>query len=86
MPYCFQPIALQDRFIRFPQCICTVGHTGSHCESIIDPCIDYPCYVGVECNNSNINGNLTAVCGPCPSGLVGDGRKCYGMYYPDIDN
>lgn len=67
-----------NRFIDFEQCICPVGFGGPHCEIKIDSCKDLPCYVNVTCTNTPVNGSIIAKCAPCPAGLTGDGRKCYG--------
>ncbi|XP_034729420.1 von Willebrand factor D and EGF domain-containing protein isoform X1 [Etheostoma cragini] len=39
------------------------------------PCSRRPCYLGVQCFQST-HVSAGFVCGPCPSGLHGDGRTC----------
>lgn len=74
----------EDRFIQYPECICTEAYTGRHCQTPIPPCNESPCFPNVTCTNKRVsNSSLNdyiAQCGPCPSGLTGDGKKCYGKF------
>ena len=65
--------------VDYDQCLCKVGFEGQHCEIVLDPCKDNPCFPGVNCtNNFTIPESPSADCDPCPSGFDGDGRKCFG--------
>ena len=48
--------------------------TGQFCEVIEDFCVTDPCYPGVHCES--IPGSFK--CGPCPSGMEGNGSYCQG--------
>ena len=69
-------------------CNCSAGYTGSRCESNIDGCMVNPegCYPGVNCTDqpppAGING---FTCGPCPTGLTGNGRTCTGKGPPELN-
>ena len=58
-------------------CSCSAAWTGDFCELDRDGCEDDPCFPGITCVDAiaPLEGNQ---CGPCPTGLVGDGFKCYG--------
>uniref|UniRef100_A0AAY4ES42 VWDE protein n=1 Tax=Denticeps clupeoides TaxID=299321 RepID=A0AAY4ES42_9TELE len=53
-------------------CLCPPGMTGMTCEEDVDECMVSPCFPGVACRNTL--GSF--VCGPCPTGLSGDGQNC----------
>jgi len=57
-------------------CSCSAAWTGDFCELDRDGCEDDPCFPGITCVDAiaPLEGNQ---CGPCPTGLVGDGFKCY---------
>ncbi|XP_069504725.1 von Willebrand factor D and EGF domain-containing protein isoform X2 [Ambystoma mexicanum] len=55
------------------RCECTAGLTGRNCQVDVDECASSPCFPGVICLNTFGSYH----CGPCPSGLEGDGRVCF---------
>ena len=57
------------------------GWEGRYCESDKNGCSEVICFQGVECYDVPAPGS-GAVCGICPSGYVGDGEKCTGIYMP----
>ena len=57
-------------------CNCHVGFTGSHCDIEIKNCTIDSCYPNVTC----FKNSETISCGPCPTGLSGDGKNCEGDY------
>ncbi|XP_033114121.1 uncharacterized protein LOC117114557 [Anneissia japonica] len=58
------------------QCDCTPAWTGFDCSMDYDSCLDGPCYPGVTCFDA-VAPDVNATCGNCPSGLEGNGFKCY---------
>ncbi|XP_033098103.1 uncharacterized protein LOC117102007 [Anneissia japonica] len=58
------------------QCSCSLAWTGYDCSEDYNACIEEPCYPGVICID-NIAPAENATCGGCPTGLIGDGFKCY---------
>ena len=58
-------------------CACDAAWTGDFCEVDRNGCEDGPCFPGITCvdNIAPLDGNT---CGPCPTGLEGNGFKCYG--------
>ncbi|XP_074620010.1 uncharacterized protein LOC141878862 isoform X3 [Acropora palmata] len=60
-----------DRINNF-SCVCNVGYTGRHCDVIIAKCSNDSCYPGVSCMDKTV----PISCGPCPSGLTGNGKNC----------
>lgn len=67
-PLC--PLALLMSPFQLAACRCEDGYSGPFCQSPLDPCAQ-GCFPGVSC--SSYSG-----CGPCPTGLTGDGRHCSG--------
>ena len=65
-----------NNLLTYEDCICPLGHVGAYCEEKIEFCLEDPCFEGVNCTNNATA--LSADCGPCPYGYVGDGRKCAG--------
>ncbi|XP_061442199.1 von Willebrand factor D and EGF domain-containing protein [Rhineura floridana] len=59
-------------------CICLPGFEGRHCQEDPDKCKSRPCFPGVACFNTIDS----YYCGPCPSGLYGDGKRCYAEIKP----
>ncbi|XP_071948055.1 uncharacterized protein [Antedon mediterranea] len=57
-------------------CICTSAWSGADCSEDFDACSDDPCHPGVTCKD-NLTPEVGNTCGNCPSGLIGDGFKCY---------
>ena len=69
------------------QCICQDGYTGQYCDTMVTTtattisyeapslCNPSPCYPGVSCSHQD----WYFTCGPCPSGLTGDGITCVAM-------
>ncbi|XP_068679238.1 mucin-like protein isoform X1 [Montipora foliosa] len=60
-------------------CACQGGYTGRFCDSEIDACElnGQPCYQGVDCIDLPPPANISGyTCGPCPSGLTGNGAQC----------
>ncbi|XP_072047055.1 uncharacterized protein [Amphiura filiformis] len=57
-------------------CICTPGWLGNDCSVDLDSCVENPCYPGVQCIDRPPP-EVNATCGGCPSGLMGDGFKCF---------
>ncbi|XP_030057028.1 LOW QUALITY PROTEIN: von Willebrand factor D and EGF domain-containing protein [Microcaecilia unicolor] len=54
-------------------CECTSGLKGSRCQEDIDECGNSPCFSKELC----VNTFGSFYCGPCPTGLQGDGKNCY---------
>ncbi|XP_033120224.1 uncharacterized protein LOC117119508 isoform X1 [Anneissia japonica] len=65
-----------DDMFSLVKCICPKAWSGIDCSEDYDACLDDPCHPGVTCrdNEAPEEGNT---CGLCPSGLIGDGFKCY---------
>ncbi|XP_043926723.1 mucin-4-like [Protopterus annectens] len=60
---------LNDSSLYQATCQCINGYVGSNCQSQPDPCSSTSCYANVSC--------ITAKdCGPCPTGLSGNGIHC----------
>ncbi|XP_068725626.1 mucin-like protein [Montipora capricornis] len=60
-------------------CACQGGYTGRFCDSEIDACElnGQPCYQGVDCIDLPPPADISGyTCGPCPSGLTGNGAQC----------
>ncbi|XP_068697609.1 mucin-like protein [Montipora foliosa] len=60
-------------------CACQGGYTGRFCDTEIDACElnGQPCYQGVDCIDLPPPANISGyTCGPCPSGLTGNGAQC----------
>ncbi|PFX12900.1 von Willebrand factor D and EGF domain-containing protein [Stylophora pistillata] len=53
-------------------CNCYAGFTGRNCDILIANCAKDSCFPNVTCYEK---GN-SIICGPCPSGLTGDGKRC----------
>ncbi|XP_071940998.1 mucin-like protein [Antedon mediterranea] len=60
------------------ECECPPGYTGSNCSKDYDACEDEYCYPGVTCID-NPPPSVDASCSTCPTGLDGDGIKCYDI-------
>ncbi|XP_033095614.1 mucin-like protein [Anneissia japonica] len=60
------------------ECDCTPGYTGSDCRTDYDACEDNVCYPGVTCVDEPPPSE-TATCSKCPTGLEGDGFKCFDI-------
>ena len=71
-----------NNLLIYGECTCQPGFEGAFCQSAISYCSQYPCFEGVNCTDNYTS--HTAVCGPCPAGLIGDGSKCYGMIFSSI--
>ncbi|XP_033100756.1 G surface protein, allelic form 156-like [Anneissia japonica] len=66
---------LNNRFA-VSECNCPAAWTGTDCSDDYNACLDEPCYTGVACFDQMAPlANVT--CGSCPSGLIGNGFKCY---------
>ena len=55
----------------------SLAYTGRFCEVDVDGCSEMTCFEGVQCTD-NPAPQIGATCGPCPTGLQGDGMKCIG--------
>ena len=69
-----------ERFNILP-CVCQNGYTGAFCEADLDACEEnsQPCYPGVQCSDLKPPANESGFeCGPCPTGLTGNGIECTG--------
>ncbi|XP_062974385.1 von Willebrand factor D and EGF domain-containing protein-like [Elgaria multicarinata webbii] len=53
-------------------CNCPAGWKGLTCQEDINECEDNLCFPGASCTNTM----GSYACGKCPSGMMGDGRKC----------
>ncbi|XP_043926717.1 mucin-4-like [Protopterus annectens] len=60
---------LNDSSLYQATCQCINGYVGSNCQSQPDPCSSTSCYANVSCSTGT-------GCGPCPTGLTGDGIHC----------
>ena len=69
-------------------------YTGQFCELNVNRCSMLSCFEGVNCSDNR--GRSRATCGPCPTGLTGDGLQCTGIeshhcnyitlrFYIDVD-
>ncbi|KAM9007522.1 mucin-4 isoform 4-T4 [Ara ararauna] len=56
--------------LQLAACRCEGSYSGPFCQDPLDPCAQ-GCFPGVHCDS-------LAGCGPCPSGLTGDGQHCSG--------
>ena len=68
-----------NNLLTYGECTCRSGFTGAFCEDQVSYCLQEPCFEGVNCTDNFTSGS--ADCGPCPSGYIGDGRKCFGIAY-----
>ncbi|XP_033124345.1 uncharacterized protein LOC117122747 [Anneissia japonica] len=75
---------LDDGFAIAP-CTCHPAYTGIDCSQDFNACADAPCYPGVLCTD-NVAPDPNATCASCPSGLVGNGFKCYDYDECMVDN
>ncbi|PIK46326.1 putative fibrillin-1 [Apostichopus japonicus] len=66
---------LEDHFA-VATCLCPPAWTGDDCSEDYDACLDNPCFPGVTCKDE-IAPEANATCGQCPTGLDGNGFKCY---------
>ncbi|XP_049426100.1 von Willebrand factor D and EGF domain-containing protein isoform X1 [Epinephelus fuscoguttatus] len=60
------------------RCECPVGLRGITCLEDINECERKPCFPGVQC----INSFGSYGCGPCPTGMVGNGTICTAVVRP----
>ena len=51
---------------------------GHFCSEDVDGCREIGCFEGMICFDIPAP-EVGVICGPCPEGFLGDGRKCYGM-------
>ncbi|XP_077996690.1 uncharacterized protein LOC144449997 [Glandiceps talaboti] len=59
-------------------CDCPPAYGGDFCDNDYDACQDDPCYHDVTC--TDLPAPKTGYeCGDCPSGLTGDGEKCFDV-------
>ncbi|XP_077996691.1 uncharacterized protein LOC144449999 [Glandiceps talaboti] len=59
-------------------CDCPPAYSGDFCDNDYDACQDDPCYHDVTC--TDLPAPKTGYeCGDCPSGLTGDGEKCFDV-------
>ncbi|XP_075617406.1 mucin-4 isoform X3 [Balearica regulorum gibbericeps] len=64
-------VTLGRSSLQLAACRCEGGYSGPFCQDPPDPCAQ-GCFPGVDCDSHT-------GCGPCPSGLTGDGRHCSDM-------
>ena len=67
-----------NNLLNYGECKCQSGFTGAFCQTPVSYCLQKPCFEGVSCTNVT---SQSADCGSCPTGYIGDGRKCYGMSF-----
>ncbi|XP_042369030.1 LOW QUALITY PROTEIN: von Willebrand factor D and EGF domain-containing protein [Plectropomus leopardus] len=60
------------------RCECPAGLRGVTCLEDINECERKPCFPGVQC----INSFGSYGCGPCPSGMLGNGTTCTAVVRP----
>lgn len=65
-----------NNLLAYGECTCKPGFVGGLCETSVSYCSEEPCFAGVNCTDNIVN--ATADCDKCPTGYIGDGRKCYG--------
>ena len=53
------------------------AYTGRFCEEDVDGCAMQSCFEGVNCTDNQAP-QTGATCGPCPTGLEGNGMRCTG--------
>ena len=68
-----------NNLLVYGECTCPSGFTGAFCQNSISYCTQDPCFEGVNCTDNFTS--QSAVCDPCPTGYIGDGRKCFGMLF-----
>ncbi|KAJ8038277.1 Mucin-4 [Holothuria leucospilota] len=73
--YLFDANVVEDKFA-VVACDCFDGYDGDFCEDMYDACQNTPCFVDVPCFDQ-LPPSENFTCGICPSGLIGDGVKCY---------
>ncbi|XP_018097646.2 mucin-like protein [Xenopus laevis] len=56
-------------------CNCSDAWTGIYCEDDFDGCLENRCFVNNTCNDTKAP-DIGFTCGPCPSGMIGDGIDC----------
>ncbi|KAM4711415.1 von Willebrand factor D and EGF domain-containing protein [Anableps anableps] len=61
------------------RCECPAGLRGSRCLEDVNECDRNPCFPGVQCFNSI--GSFS--CGPCPKGMLGNGKTCSAVFRPN---
>ena len=71
-----QPI---NNLLFYGECSCAPGFAGAFCQETVSYCTEDPCFEGVNCTDNATT--KAADCDPCPTGYIGDGRKCFGMYH-----
>ena len=66
-----------NNLLIYGECTCLSGFSGAFCQTSVTYCLQEPCFEGVNCTD-NIT-TQSADCDPCPTGYIGDGRKCFGI-------
>ena len=66
-----------NNLLIYGECTCLSGFAGAFCQTPVNYCLQEPCFEGVNCSNNATT--QSADCDSCPTGYIGDGRKCYGM-------
>ena len=66
-----------NNLLTYGECTCLPGYDGAFCQDSASLCEGSPCFDTVNCTDNFAN--MSADCGPCPTGYIGDGRKCFGM-------
>ena len=67
-----------NNLLTIGECTCKPGFSGAFCQTKVSYCLEAPCFEGVNCTDNFVAER--ADCNPCPTGYIGDGRKCYGMF------
>ena len=84
----FVPLSRSSEFFslhfQVVSCMCTPGWIGDDCSIDLDSCEENPCYPEVDCIDLPPP-EVNATCGDCPTGLMGDGFRCFGEYKTHSD-
>ncbi|XP_043926716.1 mucin-like protein [Protopterus annectens] len=59
-------------------CNCSEAYTGQYCTDDYDACLENQCYLNNTCRDNKAP-QTGYTCGPCPTGLSGDGTKCHDI-------